>query len=53
MYLRKDYKLVREGRLADGATVSLEYETGKASMAPIYYFRYWKIKYPVLDMLRA
>ncbi len=30
----------------------LEYETGKASMAPMYYFRFWAIKYPVLDKLR-
>ena len=29
----------------------LEYETGKASMAPIYYFRWWGIKYPILDKL--
>ncbi|MGD2179501.1 hypothetical protein [Lusitaniella coriacea] len=30
----------------------LEYETGKASMAPIYYFRFWSIKYPILDKLK-
>jgi hypothetical protein len=39
--------------LADGREVRLEYETSLASMAPIYYLRYWKVKYPVLDMLRA
>ena len=39
--------------LANGRAVQLEYETGPASMAPIYYFRYWTIKYPVLDKLRA
>ena len=30
----------------------LEYETGKASMGPIYYFRFWSIKYAILDMLK-
>ncbi len=29
----------------------LEYETGKASMAPIYYFSFWKKKYPIIDKL--
>jgi hypothetical protein len=28
------------------ADVSIEYETGKASMAPIYYLRYWTFHYP-------
>jgi len=37
---------------ADGQSVQLEYETGKASMAAIYFFRYWKFKYPVLDKLQ-
>lgn len=36
----------------DGGSISLEYETGKASMAPIYYFRYWAIKYPLLGKLQ-
>lgn len=40
-------------RLTDGAEATLQYETGLASMAPIYYFRYWRIKYPILDKLRA
>ena len=31
----------------------LEFETGKASMAPIYYFRFWSIKYPVLVKFRG
>lgn len=40
-------------RLASGEEAALQYETGRASMAPIYYFRYWKIKYPILDKLKA
>lgn len=40
-------------RLASGHEAVLEYETGRASMASIYYFRYWRIKYPVLDKLKA
>ena len=40
-------------RLAGGEEAELQYETGRASMAPIYYFRYWKIKYPILDKLKA
>jgi hypothetical protein len=39
--------------LADGASARLEYETAKASMAPIYYMRYWQRKYPILDKLKA
>ncbi len=31
--------------------VRLEYETGKASMAPIYYLQFWKRKYPILAKL--
>ena len=30
-------------RLVGGAEATLQYETGRASMAPIYYFRYWWI----------
>jgi hypothetical protein len=37
--------------LVGGDEVRLEYETGYASMAPIYYSRFWKIKYPFLDKL--
>jgi len=40
-------------RLAGGREAALQYETGRASMAPIYYFRYWTIKYPILDKLKA
>ncbi len=40
-------------RQAGGVETTLQYETGRASMAPIYYFRYWRIKYPVLDKLKA
>jgi hypothetical protein len=40
-------------RLASGLEARLQYETGRPSMAPIYYFRYWKIKYPILNRLRA
>lgn len=36
----------------DGRSISLEYETGKASMAPIYFFRHWTIKYPLLGKLQ-
>lgn len=39
-------------RLAGGQEAALQYETGRASMAPIYYCRYWKFKYPILDKLR-
>ena len=38
-------------RRANGRIVELEYQTGPASMAPIYYFRYWAIKYPSLAKL--
>ena len=40
-------------RLADGQEATLPFETGRASMAPIYYLRYWKFKYPILDKLKA
>lgn len=40
-------------QLSDGAEVSLEYETAKASMAPIYYMMYWQRKYSILDKLKA
>jgi hypothetical protein len=40
-------------RLVGGGEVRLEYETGSASMAPIYYFRYWKFKFPILDKLKG
>jgi hypothetical protein len=40
-------------QLSDGSEVSLEYETAKASMAPIYYMMYWHRKYSILDKLKA
>jgi hypothetical protein len=40
-------------QLSDSSEVSLEYETLKASMAPIYYMMYWQRKYPILDKLKA
>ena len=33
-------------RHVSGIEARLEYETGRASMAPIFYMRYWKIKFP-------
>jgi len=30
-----------------GRKAGIRYESGYASMAPIYYFRFWKIKWPV------
>ena len=30
----------------------IEYETGKASMAPIYYFQFWDRKFQHLDILK-
>jgi hypothetical protein len=40
-------------RLDSGLDAVLQYETWNASMAPIYYFRYWRVKYPVLDKLKG
>ena len=37
--------------LANGTHVRVPYETGPAAMGPIYYERFWTIKYPVLDKL--
>ena len=37
---------------SNGTEVKLEYETFKASMAPIYYLMFWKRKYPILDKLK-
>jgi hypothetical protein len=34
-----------------GAALQLEYETGKASMAPIYAAMYWERKHRFLDKL--
>ena len=35
----------------NGQSVSFVYETGNAAMAPIYYQRFWGIKYPILHKL--
>ena len=40
-------------RMANGRVLELEYETGPASMAPIYYFRFWTAKYPLLTKLKS
>jgi hypothetical protein len=39
-------------RHANGEEFALQFEAGRAWMAPIYYFSYWKIKYPILDKLK-
>jgi hypothetical protein len=38
--------------LHDGTKATVEYETGRASMAPLYYFSFWGLKYPILDKLK-
>jgi len=42
---------VAEVALASGAKVTLAYEAGFASMAPIYYERFWHSRYPALDQV--
>jgi hypothetical protein len=37
--------------LANGTHLRMPYETGLAAMAPIYYERFWTLKYPALDKL--
>ena len=37
--------------LKDGTSFSFQYETGYASMAPIYYVLFWDVKYPALHNL--
>ena len=37
--------------LAAGTHIRLPYETGRAAMAPIYYGRFWEVKFPVLEKL--
>lgn len=37
--------------LANGTHTKISYETGPAAMGPIYYERFWTIKYPVLEKL--
>ncbi len=46
-------KRVETMRLSSARTenVYLEYETGSASMAAIYYFMFWRQKYPILHKL--
>ena len=39
-------------RMVSGVQATLQYETGRAAMAPIYYFGYWGRKYPILDKLK-
>ena len=36
---------------SDGSELQIEYETGKASMVPIYAAKFWQQKYPILDKL--
>ena len=35
--------------LANGTHTRVSYETGPAAMGPIYYERFWTIKYPLLE----
>lgn len=35
-------------RFRSGEEAAIEYETGYASMAPIYYVRFWTLKFPAL-----
>jgi hypothetical protein len=37
--------------LNDGSRIEMMYEAGPAAMAPIYYERFWYIKYPILHKL--
>lgn len=37
--------------MSNGSHLRIPYETGPASMAPIYYERFWTIKYPILEKL--
>ncbi len=39
-------------RLSSGLTVELQYETGRAAMAPMYYFTFWRMKYPILHKFK-
>jgi len=36
----------------DGPPISLEFETGRAWMAPEYYISWWIRKFPILDVLK-
>ena len=44
---------VATAKFFDGSEVQIKYETGKASMAPIYAARYWQQKNPSLEKLKA
>ena len=37
--------------MSNGTHLRIPYETGPASMAPIYYEQFWTIKYPILEKL--
>lgn len=37
--------------LTSGDVVRLEYQTGEASMLPIYAARYWSVRHPVIEKL--
>lgn len=37
--------------LTDGTHLRMSYESGRASMAPIYYEHFWRHKYPILEKL--
>lgn len=54
----EDFKADAEPRIGTaridlkaGTSFSFQYETGYASMAPIYYERFWSVKYPALQKL--
>ena len=40
-------------KFSEGHHIQLEFETGKASMAPIYYMLFWRRKYPILNKLSS
>ncbi len=40
---------VAEVQLVGGAKITLAYEAGFASIAPIYYERFWHTRYPTLE----
>ena len=37
----------------DGKVCRFTFETGKASMAPIHYIKFWNLKYPILNILKG
>jgi hypothetical protein len=47
---RSEVELATLG-LANGAHARFSYETGPAAPGPIYYERFWTLKYPVLEKL--